>query len=461
MKVHFIAIGGAVMHSLAIALKQAGHEVTGSDDKIFDPAKSRLTQYELLPLTEGWDENRITSDLDAVILGMHAFEDNPELAKAKALGLKIYSYPEFIYEQSKNKQRVVITGSYGKTTITSMVMHVLKGLNYSFDYLVGSQVEGFENPVSIKESSYLTIIEGDEYLASKLDKRPKFLVYQPHIALISGISWDHINVFPTEEAYNQQFEQLIQTMPKAGYILYNEQDKLLKEMVKAKKDSETMESLYIYPFHTPSYKVRDGKYTVSFGENLLGMGGTKQEVSVFGKHNMTNIAAAWKVCEQLAVEVPDFLKHIATFKGAKSRLELVVNQPNRIVFKDFAHAPIKVLATVEAVLEMYPKRNVIACLELHTFSSLNKEYLKQYANTLQGAAHKIVFINKHIFAQKRISPIEVAEIQHAFADRNLHYVTDSEQLSAVLRFVAQNKNDVFLMMSSGDFGGIDLTAVGK
>lgn len=459
-KIHFIAIGGSIMHSLAIALKQNGYQVSGSDDKINDPAKSRLVEHGILPATEGWNEANITADLDAVILGMHAFEDNPELKKAQELGLKIYSFPEFIYEQSKNKHRVVIAGSYGKTTITSMIMHVLKGVGKKFDYMVGSQVPGFDNPVRLSEDAPIIILEGDEYLASKLDPRPKFLVYQPHIVLLSGISWDHINVFPTEVDYNLQFGKLLAALPKGGYLIYNEKDATVKEMTKPLKDSE---HLYVHGYGIPTYRIKDGKYHITLGDTALGglslLGGERQAVEVIGKHNMSNICGAWKLCEQLGVTTKDFLKHIATFKGAKSRLELVVKDKKRTIYKDFAHAPAKVSATVEAVRELYPKNNLIACFELHTFSSLNKDFIKLYYHSLKGANKKIVFLSQKTIEAKRMTAFTKEEIQAAFGDKDIQFVTQTEELRVLLKH-ASTGNDVFLMMSSGTFGGLDLQSVG-
>lgn len=454
-KYHLIAVGGAIMHALAIALKKEGNFVSGSDDHIAEPSKSRLASYELLPDKEGWDENKITADLDAVILGMHAFEDNPELKKAKELGLKIYSFPEFIYEHSRNKQRIVIAGSYGKTTITSMVMHVLNGLGYKFDYLVGSQVPGFDNPVRLSEDAPMIVIEGDEYLASKLDPRPKFMLYHPHVVLISGISWDHINVFPTEQIYNEQFQKLIQSLSKAAYLVYNEGDKTLQELVKPYKDSE---EIYLNPYNYPHYKVKDGKYTITLGGTSLAglaVGGEKQEVNIMGKHNMLNIAGAWKVCEQLAVELKDFLVQIATFEGAKSRLEVLVNDAKNVIIKDFAHAPIKVSATVEAVREAYPKHQLVACVELHTFSSLNKAFLSQYKNSLAKADKKIVFVSRKALEAKRLENITEAEILAAFGDKKVVFVNDAQKLADLLQSYKKGK-DVFLMMSSGTFDGLEL-----
>lgn len=459
-RIHFIAIGGSIMHSLAIALHNAGYIVSGSDDHIHSPARERLESLNLCPEKEGWDENRIHEGLDGVILGMHAFEDNPELLKAKALGLKIYSFPEFIYEHAKDKQRIVVAGSYGKTTITSMIMHVLQKAGKKFDYMVGSQVPGFDNPVRLSEDAPIIVLEGDEYLASRIDPRPKFLLYHPHIVLLSGISWDHINVFPTEVSYNLQFGKLLDSLPKAGYLIYNETDKTVKEMVLPLKDSE---SLYLHPYSMPTYKIKDGKYILTLGNTTIGgltsIGGEKETMEIVGKHNMLNISGTWKVCEQLGIELKDFLKHIASFTGAKSRLEKIVNKPKRIVYKDFAHAPAKVRATVDAIKELYPKNPLIACFELHTFSSLDKEFIKLYANSLKAADKKIVFVHPSTLEAKRLKPFTKEEIQQAFGDKNILYIQDKVELSTLLRHL-NTGNDVFLMMSSGNFGGLNLENVG-
>lgn len=449
MRVHFIAIGGSIMHSLAIALQQAGHHVSGSDDQIYDPARTKLEKAGILPEKEGWDTGRITPDIDAVILGMHAFEDNPELVRARELGINVMSFPEFIYQQSANKHRVVIAGSYGKTTVTSMVMHVLRGVNKKFDYLVGAEVPGFDNPVKITPDAPVMLMEGDEYLSSRIDPRPKFLLYQPHIALITGISWDHINVFPTEEIYIEQFRKLLQGMEKAGAVVYNSDDKVLSGLVKDELEESTH---YTFPFSVPSYRVRDGVYEIK-------LAGLKQSVQVIGKHNMANIAAAWEVCDLLSVQPEDFMKHIATFTGAKFRMETVSDQGKQLVIKDYAHAPAKVQATVEAVRERFKKRNLIACVELHTFSSLNKDYLPLYKGTLKKADRKIVYVDPHALEKRRMPPITREDLIQAFGDKSLVYVNNPESLQQAVTD-SKSGDDVMLMMSSGTFGGTDLKTLG-
>ena len=449
-QLHFIAIGGSVMHSLAIALKKAGKTVTGSDDQIFDPARSRLQQYGLLPEQEGWFPEKIHPELDAVILGMHALEDNPELAKANELGLKIFSFPEFIYEQSKNKQRIVIAGSYGKTTVTSMVMHVMEKAGRRFNYLVGAQVPGFENPVRLDDDAPVLLAEGDEYLASKLKPKPKFLFYKPHIVLLTGISWDHINVFPTEMEYIDAFDELLDGVPKAGSMIYRKDDSFVDSLIKGHTDKDH----YTLTFKEPSYEVKNGKFYI---KEL----GEKWEMSVIGKHNMTNIAAAFEVCNLVGIGKEEFLRLISDFKGAGSRLELIHESEQSVVFKDFAHAPIKVRATVKAVREMVPQNNLIACVELHTFSSLNKDYLPNYQRSLKAADHAFVFINASTFARKKMDPILAEEIKEAFARKDLQYFNRIEDLEKAIRSAKTGSQDYILMMSSADFGGLNLAALGE
>lgn len=445
MKVHFVAIGGSVMHNLAIALQRAGHTVSGSDDEIYEPARSNLAQAGLLPDSEGWSPERVQADTDAVIVGMHAKKDNPELAKAKELGLKVYSFPGFIAEHSRSKQRIVIAGSHGKTTITSMVMHVLNGLDRKFDYLVGGQVEGFDGGVRLSKEAPVIILEGDEYLTSPEDPRPKFLLYKPHVAVISGIAWDHINVFPTEAEYSHQFEKLVSCMPKAGMLIFNEGDKRLVNIIKAHGDKEVY---YLYPYKAPDYRIRDGKFEVKIA-------GNRQAVSVIGRHNMANLAAAWQVCALLAVEVEDFLRLIATFKGAGNRLEVIHEDSDNLIYKDFAHSPSKVKATAEAVMELHKKKNVIACLELHTFSSLSKEFLSQYKDTLKAVKNKVIFINAHTLKMKNLPAISKDELVAAFGDKTLVFASTPEELKSAIGKM-KGKDNVFLMMSSGNFAGQDL-----
>ena len=445
MKIHFIAVGGSIMHSLAIALKQAGHQVTGSDDKIYDPAQRRLLEHGLLPEAEGWHPERITPDLDAVILGMHAFEDNPELKKAQDLGLQVHSFPAFIFEHARQKHRVVIAGSYGKTTITAMVMHVLEQQGKKFDYLVGAQVDGFANPVRLSEDAPLIILEGDEYLASRLDPRPKFLHYQPHIAVITGISWDHINVFPTEDVYEEQFTALLESLSKAANIIYHEEDARLRSLVETYTDAN---SQYRVPFTTPKYKVQDRRYEIR-------LGGERAFVPLIGRHNMANLAAAWEVCKLLSITIEDFLRHIQSFKGAAIRLETLHEGDGLTLIRDYAHAPAKVAASVAAVRESYAKRNFIACVELNTFSSLNEQYLPLYLKTLKEADQKIVYVDPVAVERKRMPAISREQLVQAFGDQDLTYATSTEELSAAIA-AARQGDDVCLMMSSGNFGGLEL-----
>ena len=389
MRIHFIAIGGSAMHSLAIALIQKNYQVTGSDDAIFEPSKSRLKDYGILPESLGWFEENITSDLDAVILGMHAKADNPELLKAKELGVKIYSYPEFLFEQARNKTRVVIGGSHGKTSITSMILHVMKYHDKEIDYMVGAALEGVDNPVHLTLENDFIVIEGDEYLSSPIDSRPKFHLYQPNIALLSGIAWDHINVFPTYENYVEQFRIFIDSIVNGGILVYNEEDTEVKRLAE-----ETENPIRKHPYHTPEYHT-EGDLTI------LDVPEGEMPLEIFGKHNLNNLAGAKWICQHMGVDEDDFYEAIATFKGASKRLEKLAENGSSIIFKDFAHSPSKVSATTAAVKEQYPKKKLVACLELHTFSSLNSEFLKEYKNSLTKADEALVFYSPEAIAPKK------------------------------------------------------------
>jgi UDP-N-acetylmuramate: L-alanyl-gamma-D-glutamyl-meso-diaminopimelate ligase len=442
-KIHFISIGGSVMHNLAIELHRKGNAVTGSDDEIYEPSRSRLANFSILPVEMGWFPEKITADLDAVILGMHARADNPEIKKAQELGIKVYSYPEYIFEQSEDKQRVVIAGSHGKTTITSMILHVLQANNRVFNYLVGAQIEGFDYMVKLAAEAPVIVIEGDEYFTSPLDRTPKFMHYQPHIALISGIAWDHFNVFPTWEAYVKQFELLADSLPKAGTIIYDETDDMLN--VIGQKERPDVVSL---PYLAHPYRV-------DAGQTVLLNGDTEIPVRVFGEHNMKNISGAKSVCERLGITDEQFYAAIQTFKGAAKRLELLGSNDTVKVFRDFAHAPSKVEATTLAVKEQYPDRTLVACAELHTFSSLNKTFLKQYRRKLSAADVAVVYYNPLTLEHKRLEPISEQDIRAAFKREDLHVFTKQEALIAFLE--TQTWKDAnLLLMSSGTFGELDL-----
>jgi UDP-N-acetylmuramate: L-alanyl-gamma-D-glutamyl-meso-diaminopimelate ligase len=443
MKIHLIAIGGSAMHNLAIALKKNGHIVSGSDDEIFEPSKSRLKSYDLLPDKFGWFPDKINNSIDIIILGMHARIDNPELLRAQELGLKIYSYPEYLYEHSKNKKRVVIGGSHGKTTITAMIMHVMKHCGMDFDYLVGSKIENFEVMVRLSEQAPVMVFEGDEYLSSPIDRRPKFHWYHPHIALISGIAWDHINVFPTIENYNEQFSRFIQLIEKEGVLIYSKDDKVLYELVQENKRDD----LKIIP-----YRVSD--YLIENGITSLRSNGQKIPIKVFGRHNMMNISGARWVCKSLDIHEDDFYKAISTFEGTSNRLELVERTERFVLYKDFAHAPSKVKATINAVKEQYSDYELIACLELHTFSSLNKDFLSQYEGSFKMADKGCIYYNPHTVEMKKLEYISIKDIKNAFGREDLEVFTDSRKMIEWLRNKSVSKN-VFLMMSSGNFGGIN------
>lgn len=443
MRVHFIAIGGSAMHNLAIALHKKGFEVTGSDDVLFEPSASRLGKYGILPAQEGWYPEKITAQLDAVILGMHARIDNPELLKAQELGIKIYSYPDYIYEQSKDKLRVVIGGSHGKTTITSMILHALQEAGKKFDYLVGAQLEGFETMVGLTDDAPVIIIEGDEYLASPIDRRPKFHIYKADIGVISGIAWDHINVFPTFDNYIDQFKIFAETIQPNGKLIYSQTDKVLNKMVQGLDvDIEKL------PYSLPAYAIENGVTTILAD-------GEKYELEVFGQHNLLNMQAARLVCEGLGIANADFYQYITTFKGAARRLEVVGKNDNATIFKDFAHSPSKLTATIDAVKAQFPDRKLIACIELHTFSSLNKDFLDEYAGTMDKADEAIVFIDRKTFEQKKIEPYPAETVKNAFANTNLLFFNEPAELLKYLEKL-DISNSNLLMMSSGNFGGINL-----
>ena len=446
MRIHFIAIGGSAMHNLAIALHKKGFKVTGSDDYIFEPSKSRLDKYGILPKVLGWNESNVTSELDAVILGMHAFPDNPELLKAQMLGIKVYSYPEYVYEQSKEKLRVVIGGSHGKTTITSMILHVLNFYNKDFDYLVGAQLEGFDTMVKITDSAPVIIIEGDEYLASPIDRRPKFHLYKANIAVISGIAWDHINVFPTFENYAEQFSIFLDTIQANGKLIYCELDKVVNDLVKL-----TTASIVKIPYGIPNHEVRDGvTYLIP----------QKTALRVFGDHNLMNLNAARLVCAELGLTENEFDEAIKSFKGAAKRLELLSSDGDTNVYKDFAHSPSKLTATIDAVKLQFPDRKLIACIELHTFSSLNKEFLQQYEHTMDKADVAIVYIDEQTFLHKKIIPYAESDVQLAFKNDKLLFFNKPGELEEYILSLNFNRSNL-LLMSSGNFSGIDLIELAR
>lgn len=447
MRVHFIAIGGSAMHNLAIALKIKGFEVTGSDDEIFDPAKGRLAKYGILPDDIGWHPEKITPELDAVILGMHAREDNPELLKAKELGLRIYSYPEYLYEQSKDKIRVVVGGSHGKTTITSMIIHVLQHQHVECDYMVGAQLEGFEVMVRLSDTAKVMVIEGDEYLTSPIDRRPKFHVYQPTVGIISGIAWDHINVFPTFENYVEQFEIFAKMIPADGQLIYCQEDEELRKL------GDRITSTTRKPYGVHPYYIRDGVTFLKHGEKSY-------PLQIFGKHNLMNINAARLACNALGLTDEQFYEAIVSFKGASKRLELVAKTDECAVYKDFAHSPSKLKATIDAVREQYPCRKLVACMELHTFSSLTEEFLQQYAHAMDEADVAMVYYSPAAVHHKKLPPIHPEMIYKAFQRDDLHVFNDSEKLQNALLTTDWHKS-VLLLMSSGNFDGINLNQFGE
>ena len=448
MKIHFIAIGGSAMHNLAIALKLKGYSITGSDDAINDPSRSRLKKYNLLPEKEGWFSDKITFDIDAVVLGMHAKDDNPELLKAREIGLKIYSYPEFIFNQSKDKIRIVIGGSHGKTSITSLVLHVLRTLNIESDYMVGAQLDGFEVMVKLTDTSKYIVLEGDEYLSSALDLRPKFHLYKPHIALISGIAWDHINVFKTFENYLKQFEIFINSIKENGTLVYNELDPELKKLVRSNKSN-----LNYISYSIPKHKIIDGISFIDFNNDLY-------RLKIFGDHNLQNISGALNICKALGVESEDFYNAITSFNGASNRLELVYKSLDTIIFKDFAHSPSKLKATTEAVRKQFPNRKLISFFELHTYSSLNPLFLEKYKDTLKCSNECYIYYSEKNMRIKRLEPIDSELIIKSFNHNNLTVIDNYEELNKKI-YDLDLSNSVLLMMSSGKFGGLDIDKIKK
>lgn len=447
MKIHFIAIGGSAMHNLALALHKKGYRVSGSDDEIVEPSKSRLAVCGLLPEAAGWFPAKITPDLDAVVLGMHARKENPELLRAQELGLKIFSYPEFLYEQTRDKIRVVIGGSHGKTTITSMIMHVLRESGLLFDYMVGAQLEGFDTMVGLSEEAPVAVFEGDEYLSSPSDPRPKFHLYHPHIAVLSGIAWDHINVFPTFEDYVDQFRRFAELIEPGGQLFYDEEDPHLRKIA-ASQTHLTATAYSAHPAETTG------------GETFLLRGDKRVKLNIFGEHNLRNLSAALAVCRSLGVSDDLFYQAISSFTGAARRLELLAGNNTTAVFRDFAHSPSKLAATVKAVKNHYPGRRLVACMELHTFSSLKKEFLPHYRHTMDAADEAYVYFNPHTVEHKKLEPITPEMVFEGFGKTGLRVTTDSEALFTEL--VAKVWEDCnLLLMSSGNFYGKDLPAIAR
>lgn len=447
MKVHFIAIGGSAMHNLAIALSRKGTEVTGSDDEIFEPSRTRLEKQGILPEAIGWFPEKIHAGLSAIILGMHAREDNPELLKAKEMGIPVFSYPEFLYEQSKDKKRIVIGGSHGKTTITSMLLHVVSKLNINADYMVGAQLEGYDCMVKLTEDAPFMILEGDEYLSSPIDRRPKFHLYKPDAALLSGIAWDHINVFPTFENYVEQFDIFCQQITENGTLIYNQEDEEVKKL-----GEKYAGKINAVAYGTPQYEVTPSGTILSYE-------GEKYPLKIFGGHNLQNLMGAMHLGNCMGIDSHAFLKAMETFTGAGKRLQKVVESNDFVMFKDFAHSPSKLKATTKAVKEQYQDRKVIACMELHTFSSLKKEFLPHYEGAMQQADEAIVYFSPEVVKHKKLEPITKEQVEKAFGG-NVKVMTETEE---ILHFISNQQwnNKVLLMMSSGNFDGIDYDVLGK
>lgn len=447
MNVHFIAIGGSAMHNLAIALSRKGYIVSGSDDEIFEPSRTRLEKEGILPESIGWDANRIHSAIDAVILGMHAREDNPELLKAKELNIPVFSYPEYLYEQSKNKIRLVIGGSHGKTTITSMLLHAINKLRIDVDYMVGAQLEGYDCMVKLSEEAKIMILEGDEYLSSPIDRRPKFHLYKPDIAILSGIAWDHINVFPTFNNYVEQFEIFCSLIEEDGTLIYNLEDEEVKKL--GEKFSSTIKTI---PYETPNFKPAESGTVLSFE-------GKNYSLEIFGPHNLQNLMGAMRLGEAIGIQADDFFNAMIDFRGAGKRLQKVIEKSDFVMFKDFAHSPSKLKATTNAVKHQFSDRKVIACMELHTFSSLKKEFLPHYKNSMEKADLALVYYNPEVVKHKKLEAISKEQVLEGFGG-NVIVTNETEE---VLSFIRQQEinNSVLLMMSSGNFDGINYDELGS
>ncbi len=446
-KVHFIAIGGAAMHNLALALHSKGYEVTGSDDEVFEPSKTRLAAVGILPEKMGWFPEKITKDIDAVILGMHAREDNPELVEAQKIGVKIYSFPEFLYQETKDKLRVVIGGSHGKTTTTAMILHVFQHLGIGFDYMVGAQIEGFDTMVGLSEKTKIAVFEGDEYLTSPIDLRSKFHLYHPNVALVTGIAWDHINVFPTFEIYVEQFKKFADLVEPQGTFIYFEQDKELQKIARGVRPDITA-----LAYNTPEYVISEGKTYIKYN-------GKEIPLQVFGEHNLQNINAARLVCLQVGVSESDFYEAISSFGGAARRLQKITEANGCTAFLDFAHAPSKLRATIKAVKDQYQNRRLVACMELHTFSSLNKDFLPEYKDTMKPADVAYVYFNPEVIAHKGLEKITKEQVAEGFG-KNITVFTDPKALQEELRKI-KFENTNLLFMTSGNFSGLNLVEFAK
>ena len=447
MNVHFIAIGGSAMHNLAIALNRKGIHVSGSDDEIFEPSRTRLDNEGILPAKIGWDVANIHAELDAVILGMHAREDNPELLKAKELQIPIFSYPEYLYEQSKDKMRIVIGGSHGKTTITSMLLHAINKLDMNVDYMVGAQLEGYDCMVKLTNDAKFMILEGDEYLSSPIDRRPKFHLYHPNVALISGIAWDHINVFPTFENYTNQFEIFCDLIEPNGTLIYNSEDPEVRKL-----GEQAREGITSIAYQTPTFEPTETG-------TLLQFEGRSFPLLVFGPHNLQNLMGAMNLAKSIGIQYTDFLKSMSDFTVAGKRLQKVIERPDFVMFKDFAHSPSKLKATTAAVKHQYPNRKVVACMELHTFSSLKKEFLPHYDGAMNTADEALVYFNPEVVHHKKLEPISIQQVSAGFGGS----VSVKDKTADVLAFIRSQSwnNAVLLMMSSGNFDGIDYDQLGE
>lgn len=444
MRIHCISHWWRVTSSLAIQLKLLGHNVTGHDDEIYEPSKSALAQHGLLPQHEWWDADSVTSDIDMIVLGMHASADNPELLRAKELGLMIKSYPEVIYEFSKNKMRVVIAGSHGKTTTTSMVMHVLKHNGISFDWVVGGIVPGFDTMVSLDDNHKIIIIEWDEYPDGKINMTAKMLLYKHNIGILNGIAWDHITTYPTFDSYLLPFQTFVDQTPTDGFLGYYQDD---QEVTNIMEHTDTQAQTVWYTVHP--HIIRDGITYLQTPQ-------WEVKLSIFWAHNCINISAAKLVCNQLDLSDEQFYAAIWSFTGAGNRLQLIHQDDAKhlTILRDFAHSPSKLTATINAVKTQYPDRTIIGLFELHTFASLSASFLPEYKWSFDAADIACVYYDDHTFQIKRMTPLTKEVVINGFGRSDLVVQDSANDLQAWYDNLDLT-NSVVVLMSSGNFGGVE------
>lgn len=437
MRIHFIAIGGAIMHNLAIDLHKNGHTISGSDDQIFEPSFSKLKKYSLMPKNLGWNADFITDEIDLIILGMHAKEDNLELKKALELGLKIQSFPEFVASQITDKKRVAIAGSHGKTSTTAMLMHILKDNNFEFDYLVGSELPGYESMVKLSNAP-LIVIEADEYLSSKLDQRPKFLWYKPQLSVITGIAWDHINVFPTFELYKKAFTDFIDSHQADSSIFFYQFDEELSKIIN--------NSTYKCRPYTELTAKNQGQYSIVLDNNE-----EEYYFPFFGNHFLQNASAAIHLAMELGLNQKDIYKALESFPGSAKRLELVWANDQLFIYRDFAHSPSKVMATIKAFSRQFKDYQVFFVFEPHTFSSQQIDFIQHYNKCFEDL-NAYIFMDKKAFALKNKPMLSGPDIENAFGTNSI-LNSATELMKEIRKSSQKSKKTVWVLMSSGNMGG--------